>query len=472
MKKGSLQLCSMLLLFAFLLCSINYTAVAEEDLPFTVNVNVSFDPTTDLGQTVTVTQIAPATAIFQRCLPSVVKLETSTGGGSGFFISEELVVTNRHVIADAQWVNVTNSVGEVFTVSKIIAQSDQPDLALLEVPGANGTPVEFADRTMLEGEAIYAMGNPMGIYPCIFNGIVVKSEHIEGNTRFILSNVNTLQGNSGGPVFNSEGKLIGVVVGSISDGVNAIDLIINADHISEMDRSQNVPLRTQAEVIEELSRPDEEKYEKVTLDQARVGTLVSFGQYEQDNDLSNGPEDILWLVMEEHEDRLVLMSLYCLDAMPYSLDGSDAGWENSSVRAFLNDEFYNNAFNGDEQRQILDTLVVTPENPVYGTFSSADTVDKVYLLDHYETMRYFDIPEPMEMPYPQTAAQATPYAITKDIWLENPGTTHCWMWLRSNGSSQSTAGEIGSYGYLSFNGGWVGYIRALRPLIQIERNCP
>jgi len=39
------------------------------------------------------------------------------------------------------------------------------------------------------------------------------------------------------------------------------------------------------------------------------------------------------------------------------------------------------------------------------------------------------------------------------------------MRLRSNGSSSSNAGEIGSYGYLSFNGGWAGSIRALRPLI-------
>ena len=243
MKQFSSRLFSTILLFTFMLCSINCTAIAEESFPFTVNVNVSLDPTTNLGQTVTVTQIAPATAIFQHCLPSVVKIETNSGGGSGFFITEELVVTNRHVIADAQWVNVTNSDGSVFSASKILAQSDDPDLALLEVSGANGTPVEFATRTLLDGEAVYAMGNPMGIYPCIFDGIVVKREHFEGNTRFILSNVNTLQGNSGGPVFNSEGKLIGVVVGSISDGTNAMDLIIHADHISEMERNQNIPLR-------------------------------------------------------------------------------------------------------------------------------------------------------------------------------------------------------------------------------------
>ena len=173
--------------------------------------------------------------------------------------------------------------------------------------------------------------------------------------------------------------------------------------------------------------------------------------------------------MEEYEDRLVLMSLYCLDAMPFSLDGSETGWEHSGIRAFLNDEFYHKAFSADDQKLILDTLVVTPENPVYGTFNSADTVDKVYLLDHYEAMRYFDIPEPMETFYPQTAAQATPYTMTKGVWLEIPGSPCCWMWLRSNGSSQAHGGEIGSKGYLSFNGGSVDQIRALRPLIQIQR---
>ena len=270
-------------------------------------------------------------------------------------------------------------------------------------------------------------------------------------------------------MFNSEGKLIGVVVGGMSDGPNSIDLVIKAGHIHELERIKPKELKTKAEMIANMNRLEAEKYEIVQLNEARTGTLVSFGRYEQDNDLENGQEDILWLVIEENEDRLVLMSLYALDAMPYSLDGSDAGWETSSVRAFLNNEFYGKAFTADEQQQILDTLVVTPENPVFGTFNSADTVDKVYLMDHYEVMRYFDIPEPIETVYPQTVVLATAYTMTKDVWLENPETNHVWIWLRSNGSSSSNAGEVGSYGYLSFNGGSVSNIRALRPLIQIKK---
>lgn len=415
---------------------------------------------------------SPAVSVFQKCLPSVIRIETNTGGGSGFFISEDVIVTNHHVIDGANWVNIYDKDGGAYSAVRIIDYSTSPDLAILEVPGANGLPVEFANRNVLDGEEVYAMGNPLSIYPCILNGIVVKSHHTENGTRFFLSNFHSIGGNSGGPVFDWEGKLIGVVVGGIFSGSNGLDLVIKAEQINEMPRDKNIPLPTKAEYIAEMNRPDEEKYKKVALDQARMGTLVSFGRYEQDNNLENGQEEILWLVMEAHEDRLVLMSLYALDAMPYSADGSEVGWENSGVRAFLNNEFYHHAFNVDEQQQILDTLVVTPENPVYGTFNSADTVDKVYLLDFFETMRYFDIPEAIETVYPQTIAQATPYTMSKDVWLENPDTTHVWMWLRSNGSSQSNAGEIGSYGYLSFNGGDVNKTRALRPLIQIQRDEP
>ena len=83
-------------------------------------------------------------------------------------------------------------------------------------------------------------------------------------------------------------------------------------------------------------------------------------------------------------------------------------------------------------------------------------------------MELYDIPEANEGFYEQLYAQATAYAMGKGVWLELPDSSRCWWWLRSPGGSSQNACEVGSAGYLSFNGNLVDIPeRAVRPMIQI-----
>ncbi len=415
-------------------------------------------------------EAVPMTAadIFANYIDSVVHIEGAGGGGTGFFIEENTIATNNHVIAGNEWLTVKTSDGSVYDVLEVIAVCENPDLALLRVDFER-EPLSLNTHGLREGEDVYALGAPMGIYPCISDGIIMKSSHEDNGVNYILSNYHSIGGNSGGPVLNAYGELVGIVVGGISDGPNSIDLVINAEHLAELEAGEIRRLSTKAEYLEKMNRPDEENYELAELSQAQPGQLVKLGHYEQDGKSENGAEDILWLVMEREGEELVAMSLYCLDVVPYHNEYTAVTWENSGIRRFLNGEFLSTAFSAEEEAMLLTSTVVNEPNPVYGTSCGSITYDRVYLPSLQEIMGYYGIAQPVEQPYSQLYAQATPYVCDKGVWLEIPDSTRCWWWLRSNGGSDANACEVGSGGYLSFNGTQVDNSeRAIRPVIRIN----
>jgi hypothetical protein len=119
--------------------------------------------------------------------------------------------------------------------------------------------------------------------------------------------------------------------------------------------------------------------ESVQIDNLELGNIVTFGSYEQDNNLDNGKEPIEWDVIAEADGYYQLISHYILDAASYSLKGDDGAWESSNARSFLNDDFYNAAFTDAEKELILPALS-------YGNIS-----DNVFLLTISELPTYFDV---------------------------------------------------------------------------------
>lgn len=406
------------------------------------------------------TELSP-TDLYNRCSPSVVHIETNTGGGTGFFLEEDIVATNNHVIKGAWSATVKTVDGQIFNVIEVVAATENPDLALLRVDG-KGTPVTLNTQNAEMGSAICSIGAPLGIFPTMNTGIIANNRHTENGTAFYLSNIPFLSGNSGGPIFNNAGEVIGVVVGCVTDGSNSLGWIIKASYLTEMDRSNPYELTPPP--------PDEENYTKASsLKDAQVGQLVSFGHYEQDDDPATTNEEILWIVVEKNGSELKLMSLYCLDMIPFMTNDGAALWADSYAREFLNNDFYNSAFSASEQAMIQTVSVKNTPNPVYGTGGGEDTLDKVYLLSLEEAMEYYGISEPVETWYDGVYAQATQHTINKGAWLEIAGSTNCWWWLRSTGGTDRDGTEIGSAGYLSFNGtNAKDSQRAIRPIIHIE----
>ena len=99
----------------------------------------------------------------------------------------------------------------------------------------------------------------------------------------------------------------------------------------------------------------------------KVGDIIQFGRYEQDNDLSNGAETIEWLVLDVSDGSALVTSRYGLDAKRYHDGKEEATWDTCTLRAWLNKHFFESAFDAPERKLILLTDVKNTNNPKYGT---------------------------------------------------------------------------------------------------------
>ena len=114
---------------------------------------------------------------------------------------------------------------------------------------------------------------------------------------------------------------------------------------------------------------------------------IIFGAYEQDGDVSNGPEPIEWEIIEDEEKRVLLASRYILDEQAYNIENDVAKWENCSLRKWLNEDFLTTAFTSKEQKWIDFTILKNPDNPVLLNYGGEiaeggnDTRDQIFCLE-------------------------------------------------------------------------------------------
>jgi serine protease Do len=163
---------------------------------------------------------------IEKCVETVaeavVKVSTPAGLGSGFFINENgYLITNSHVIQRETKIEITvfqkkqDGFEKIkFKKVKIEAVNTFVDLALLKVEDLGDTKVKLAPLGNMDnlevGEAVFAIGNPMGLEWTVTNGVVsIKNRAFEG-LLYIQTNADINPGNSGGPLFNLAGEVVGV----------------------------------------------------------------------------------------------------------------------------------------------------------------------------------------------------------------------------------------------------------------------
>lgn len=162
--------------------------------------------------------------LFRSLSPSVVtifvKKGEAQGGGTGFLIDEAgVVVTNHHVIEGAVMARIKFENGAAYDDIQVLVDNREADLALLEIdlkkPLGGGAapdakPLDLGDSDkIVVGERAIAIGNPLGLEHTLTDGLVSARRLHEGRP-WIQISVPISPGNSGGPLFNMRGEVIGI----------------------------------------------------------------------------------------------------------------------------------------------------------------------------------------------------------------------------------------------------------------------
>lgn len=149
-----------------------------------------------------------------------------------------------------------------------------------------------------------------------------------------------------------------------------------------------------------------------------VGTSIMLGSYRQGNASIDGVEPIEWIIVKREGTRAMVLSKYALDAMKYSRFDT-ATWESSEIRRWLNDEFLKTAFTQEEEAVIAQRYVDLGKG-------KRNTQDKVFLMCRQD----------VEAVWPELegrAAQATPYALSKEMpYTNEKGECRWWLCFSNN----------------------------------------
>jgi serine protease Do len=177
---------------------------------------------------------------FRKGMPQQPKSQPSLAQGSGFFISPDgYVVTNNHVVEDAEDITVTMEDGAKYPAT-LVGTDPRTDVALIKVKAEGKTfpYVEFSQKDPRVGDWVLAIGNPFGLGGTVTAGIISAHNRDIGSGPYDYLQIDAAvnRGNSGGPSFDLDGKVVGVntAIFSPSGGSVGIAFAVPAALVQEV----------------------------------------------------------------------------------------------------------------------------------------------------------------------------------------------------------------------------------------------
>jgi Trypsin-like serine proteases, typically periplasmic, contain C-terminal PDZ domain len=166
----------------------------------------------------------------EQVYQSVFVIYAGNSLGSGFALGKDQILTNAHVVGDYRNVTVEAYGGKRYA-GRVVVCDEYEDIALIEVSGASFVRLEPADLDKIRtGDDAYAIGAPKSLAFTLTKGIISsKSREVDGH-RFIQTDAAINSGNSGGPLLNSDGEVIGVNSCKMSDA-EGLGLAIPIDEV-------------------------------------------------------------------------------------------------------------------------------------------------------------------------------------------------------------------------------------------------
>ena len=167
-------------------------------------------------------ELPPTLVLNKRNQENIGMIPKFEGVGSGVIVNAEkgYILTNAHVVKDAQAITVTLNDGRRLR-AKTVGYDIPSDIALIQVKAKRLTAITIADSDKLRvGDLVAAIGNPFGLQHTVTSGVVSALERtnlgIEGHENFIQTDASVNPGNSGGALINLQGELVGINTAALS----------------------------------------------------------------------------------------------------------------------------------------------------------------------------------------------------------------------------------------------------------------
>ena len=213
---------------------------AENSIESVKGPNGAFDLTVASAAPAYDTEEQQNIAVYKKALPSVVNITSTevrfdffygavpqTGQGSGFILNTQgLILTNNHVVENGQKVEVTLYNTHKYK-AQVVTVDKGHDLALLKIDAPDLIPATLAETStgLTVGQRVYAIGNPFGLSGTMTRGIISAIRSVRGPESApiedaIQTDASVNPGNSGGPLLNSRGEVIGITTMIASNGAD------------------------------------------------------------------------------------------------------------------------------------------------------------------------------------------------------------------------------------------------------------
>jgi hypothetical protein len=203
--------------------------------------------------------LSPA-QIFQNSKSSVVMIVGSdreakeTIQGSGFVVAQNRIVTNHHVAADMAAAVAVFSDGTTSAILSVALDNPAADLVVLQAETNKVVPLRLGDEsTLQQGDPVLAIGAPKGLQLSLTNGIVSSFRSIDG--QFLIQTTAAIShGSSGGPLFDDQGRVVGITSAFFADAPG-IYLSVSVGDLKRLLRTPQSPSVSLSEWSSHLSNP-------------------------------------------------------------------------------------------------------------------------------------------------------------------------------------------------------------------------
>lgn len=181
-----------------------------------------------------------------------------------------------------------------------------------------------------------------------------------------------------------------------------------------------------------------------SIREASVGQEVTLGVFPQDKK-GKKLSPIIWQVLERKNGQVLLISKYALLGMQFHTRMAKwneiIGWEKSSLRSWLNSEFFEKSFSPEEKAIIMESDVPAHENPAHNIKPGNATKDRLFLLSIPEAEKYFPTDD-------SRRCQMTKFVKASGVFTTDNGGDICRWWLRTPGYNQNRVACVGAAGQI------------------------